>query len=263
MVEDVAKSLRLVEELPPFSSGGSDLRLLGTPPAESGYDAMHIRRGDNLWEDNAMRAVEKYWVSRGHPPLEGTFDIAGQRGGPTDWFRALSARYPTSYVPFSHYWSQYKTSTSSCPSGNYGERVRRVYLATDAIESVRAEIANLTASHGAEYWINRCNQQVEFVFNSQEKYAKHLAATLQTDQGSQTAVHGHFTKVHGEGYDQYLRTVSAITDLHILSQSDVFVGEFQSYWGRILRTLRTSFQDDEPTTKEFVTAWGETQTSFF
>eukprot|EP00984_Skeletonema_dohrnii_P033885 scaffold31956_cov78-Skeletonema_dohrnii-CCMP3373.AAC.2 len=44
---------------------------------------------------------------------------------------------------------------------------------------------------------------------------------------------------------RYNRTIAAIADLKILSQSDIFVGEYNSNEGRLVHTARTSFVDGE------------------
>lgn len=140
-----------------------------------------------------------------------------------------AASYPTSYIPFDRYWHRYKSSgcssnpSSLSSSNNQSQQIdirRPVYIATDDLETVRAEIANLSNSspEGAEYWIH-CSQRIEFVFSPQgERYARHLhvsnQATAIDNQSNTTAAE----ILYDEGYEQYLRTVSAVTDLHILSR---------------------------------------------
>ena len=42
----------------------------------------------------------------------------------------------------------------------------------------------------------------------------------------------------GDCEDRYERNLAAIADLMLLAKSDLFVGEFNSNWGRLVRTFR-------------------------
>lgn len=230
VVEDVITTLEAVDL---FSSDSSDssssLELFDTAAQSNdavGYDAMHIRRGDRVGTNVNTIEVERYWVERGYPPIKQNItmnNIERNKG------LMEAASYPTSYIPFAQYWHRYKSSgCSSNPSSlssnnNQSQQIdirRPVYIATDDLETVRAEIANLTNSspEGAEYWIH-CSQQIEFVFNPRgERYARHIhvsnQATAIDDQSNNTTTE----ILYDEGYEQYLRMVSAVTDLHILSR---------------------------------------------
>jgi hypothetical protein len=163
-----------------------------------------------------MKAVEKYYVERGYPPMNITMTARSEED-----FRLLTSLYPTNYIPFAEYWRKY--TSSRCSSADENGDVRYVYLATDAIESVRSEITSLTSSEGADYWVH-CNKRIEFVFNSREEHAKHIHTSLQTTREAQEegvsalTTHRHFENVVGDGYDRYMRTVTALADMHILSQ---------------------------------------------
>lgn len=256
VVQDVKKSIEKFDKLPLRpSSDETSLQLFKTSSLTSGgYDAMHIRRGDRIYSIGSMMAVEKYWVERGYPAVNITTRSMKK-------WDSLSALYPTNYIPFSQYWDRYKKSRCSNSGLNNKTHassahitrqgaIRYLYLATDDIVNVRAEIANLTLSEGAKYW-TRCEQQIEFVYNPQEQYAKHIHVQRQSIRQQEDCENCE------EGYEMYMRTLCAITDLHILSQSDIFVGESKSYWGKMLRTFRTSFEHNIPMTKDTWAAWGD------
>jgi len=227
---------------------GSYMQKIDLPPSSStklslfhnmggGYDAMHIRRGDSLTTGQSIRSTEEYWMQQGHPA----------RDNKTDDIATLSI-YPTNYVPFVEYWEQYVTY-NNCNLGNVSSLVRKIYIATDDINTVKSEIANLTSTNGQQFW-TVCNKSVEFMFNPKEKHTthlhQHLAPNTSSNNGGNTTTNGH---------DQYSRALTALVDLQILARSDVFVGDIRSYLSRLLRMLRTSFQDNRAQTRDIVIAW--------
>jgi len=119
---------------------------------------------------------------------------------------------PTNYIPFSFYLEQLKEENQSLDTTT-------VYVATDDPATVKQEIANLTSTQRGHY---------NFVMNP--------------DEAATTGHHVH--SVDGDCSERYNKTVAAVADLTILSQARTFVGDFSSNWGRLVRTMRTSFTDD-------------------
>ncbi|KAL9187264.1 hypothetical protein ACHAXT_001367 [Thalassiosira profunda] len=253
VVRDVNASLALLDNLPipgvSSAENGSQPRLLGKSTENAGYDAMHIRRGDRVGTKESAAEVQRYWNRRGHRPRRKL--VLGQNA--TINRARLASAYPTEYVPFEQYWQTY--NSSECPQSGRNSSahslpaVRSVYVATDDVNTVRMEIANLTTTHGPEYWTH-CNQSIEFVFYPEGQHAQHIHESANNrGQGNVSAL--------DEGYQRYQRSISSLTDLQILSQSDVFVGVVHSFWGRFLRLLRTTFRQSIPVPGDIQIAWGK------
>ena len=279
------------------SSSSSVLGLLTPSPSLmkpmniiAGYDSMHIRRGDRIGTKPSMIAVEQYWNDRGYYPMTNTSSSSFEE-----------YHYPTNYVPFDQYWRQYQamdncSNINSSNMNNYNHYdesndqnhsinnsnnnnsknnmpIRYIYIATDDVDTVKAEIANLTSvspsssslsastspnNNNNNNTVYHCGQRVEFIFNPQVEYATHLHVSNQIinshangngsgdGNGVSTTFIGRDNTNQNDNnpsHDQYLRTISAMTDLYILSQSDTFVGESPSFWGRLLNMCRTLFED--------------------
>ena len=234
VVKDVASYMQKID-LPPSSSAKRSL----FHTAGGGYDAMHVRRGDSLTRGQSIRSTEEYWMQQGYPA----------RSNKTDDVATLSI-YPTNYVPLVKYWEKYVRYNNNCNLGNASSSVRKLYVATDDINTVKSEIENLTSTNGHHFW-TVCNKTVVFMFNPQEEHTthlhQHLAPNISSRNGGNTITNGH---------DQYSRALAALVDLQILARSDVFVGDDRSYVSRLLWMLRTSFQDGRAHTRDIVMAWG-------
>jgi hypothetical protein len=146
------------------------------------YVAFHVRRGDKLFAES-KGLVDAYWSERGYN----------------------ESTQPTNYIPFSHYLKQVEMDHRL---GTFTD----MYIATDDLDTVRKEIANLTDF-----------QNVRVYTNPDDSTAVHL----QSD---------------GNCKNRYNRTIAAISDLCILSRSNVFVGEYNSNWGRLVHTARSLFR---------------------
>ena len=208
------------------------------------YDAIHVRRGDRVLQKSYMVALEEYYVERGFPKVEVS---AIPEQDVKQRMKAVSI-YPTSYIPFECYWEMLIKQSCSPPEGS--RPTRPVFIATDDVDTVQDEILNLTG-HGVVFEI--CSRAVDFVFTSNPNYAMHIHLGMQT-QLQKNKMESSLSESHG----QYLRTISALADLHLLCQSDVLIAEVHSYWGRLLTLLRTSFADGDAytVTKEVRPAWG-------
>lgn len=264
LMKDVEKTLgEIYGKVPTFSPSNehddgnvtlSISRLFDTSPSAedyrnvsphgSGYDAMHIRRGDRIYQPQYMKVTEEYWVRRGYPSVDPNND-----GGMSSEKRMkrISALYPTNYVPFSEYCRRYNSlskcrksdsieiaadnasSDGASPFNNTSasnQRTKRlVYVATDDVRTIRSEIRNLTSSKGVEYRIH-CDEWVEFAFNPRSGYAKHIHRSKQVDDQSGTEKE----TARGEEHGRYMRTIYGLTDLHILSQRVEYILEqFNAY----------------------------------
>jgi len=115
---------------------------------------------------------------------------------------------PSNYIPISHYLEQVQNEQESGVLTN-------VYIATDDQDSIKREIDELSGF-----------SNVSFYMNPDTSPKIHLQSDLECSI-------------------RYNRTIAAIADLKILSQSDIFVGEYNSNEGRLVHTARTSFVDGE------------------
>ncbi|GAX10781.1 hypothetical protein FisN_13Lh385 [Fistulifera solaris] len=50
---------------------------------------------------------------------------------------------------------------------------------------------------------------------------------------------------------RYAMTMDALAELEVLIRADVFVGEFNSNWGKYIHTMRTDFTEDYPKVRDF------------
>jgi hypothetical protein len=176
-------------------------------PLNSGYDAIHVRRGDKL-ETEARKEVVAYWHSQGYDRVQ---------------------QFPTNYIPFRHYlrlwdstdcenyWNGFQTQAAS----------RLVYVATDDPMTVKEEISKLPKGSDGTTIVAGC-KKVKFIF-----------APVSED----TAFHINEGGGKTDCYVRYKRNIRAIADLMILTKSDTFVGEFVSNWGRIIRLNRMILND--------------------
>mmetsp|Transcript_17 Transcript_17/g.53 ORF Transcript_17/g.53 Transcript_17/m.53 type:complete len:593 (-) Transcript_17:2396-4174(-) len=176
-------------------------------PLNSGYDAIHVRRGDKL-ETESRQEVVAYWHSQG-------YDRVGQ--------------FPTNYIPFRHYlrlWDS--TDCDSYWNGFQTQATTRlVYVATDDPTTVKEEIAKLPKGSDGTTIVAGC-KKVKFIF-----------APVSED----SAFHINEGGGKVDCYVRYKRNIRAIADLMVLTKSDTFVGEFVSNWGRIIRLNRLVLND--------------------
>eukprot|EP00986_Skeletonema_menzelii_P004751 scaffold1665_cov149-Skeletonema_menzelii.AAC.1 len=141
---------------------------------------------------------------------------------------------PTNYIPFVHYLDQFKKA--ECPLNEHGEveRMKRiVYVATDDPVVVKKEIADLPhhIDESTILW-NGCHE-LSFYFNPTKESGFHL---------------------NGDGERGFLDG----------SKDNCFdSGEFNSNWGRLLRTMRVRLRDsgdaEYSKTLDMRIAWGVMQ----
>ena len=189
-------------------------------PLDQEYSAIHVRRGDKLAVE-ARPEVERYWKSQGYTDMN---------------------NLPTDYVPFAHYLSQWDSS-DSCTTNDDGDlevMKHNVYIATDDPIVVRQEIDALANHIDANtiLW-NDCHE-LTFYFNPTDSNAFHLNGDGEDgfDKTKENATE------KDSCFARYHRNIASIADMMILSKSRIFIGEYNSNWGRVIRTMRVRLNDN-------------------
>lgn len=173
------------------------------------YDAIHVRRGDKLAVE-ARRPVRLYWTERGQ-------------------YDEVTGVMPTNYIPLRHYLTQYE-SVTKCMDGP-----RTVYIATDDPVEVKAEINELPKDDDGYTLIvtddgaPMCHK-LRFIFSSFD---------------AQSGYHLHDGYGKGSCEERYERNIASVADLMLLTKSDLVVLEFNSNWGRLVRTFRLRVNDSQ------------------
>ena len=184
------------------------IRAMDLPMGER-YVAIHVRRGDKLAEE-ARGNILRYYNQRGYTE---------------------QSNLPTDYIPFAHYLEQWDNS-DAC---RVNEPIKHnVYIATDDPVTVRQEIANLPnhITPNTVIW-NECHQ-LTFYFNPADSQAFHLNGDGEKGFGP-----NHKDAAEQENcLTRYQRNIVGIADMMVLSKAATFIGEYNSNWGRVIRTLR-------------------------
>lgn len=183
-------------------------------PMDGTYTAIHVRRGDKLAVE-ARGNIIRYYSQRGY----------------TD-----ESNLPTDYIPFVHYLEQWDNSDACRINARGGEQPikHNVYIATDDPVTVRQEIANLPnhITPNTVIW-NECHQ-LTFYFNPTDSQAFHL-----NGDGEKGFYPNHKDAAERENcFTRYQRNIVGIADMMVLSKATTFIGEYNSNWGRVIRTLR-------------------------
>ena len=211
---------------------------LGVP-----HDAMHVQRGNsNTTGSEGERFVAQYW---NRVRKETT---RAQRLMTT--FRPAQAQklLPKDYIPLTQYLCQ--SEDLEC---NVEEKPWIVYVATNNSTDVQSEINYLRKdSEGNTLLTKDACHKFKFVFCP---FDPSLGFHIELDSAK------------GGCEEQYWRNVASIADLMILAKSNVFLGEFNLNWGRLVRIfwLRMMSSDDSliigarpVLLKEMKIAWGHT-----
>ncbi len=176
------------------------------------HDAIHVRRGDKLVME-ARRLVRLFWKERG-------------------MYDEVNDDMPTNYIPFRHYLSQYENVTT-CMDGP-----RTVYVATDDPVVVKAEINDLPKDDDGNVVLHAADGSItchalRFVFTTHDAPSGH-----------------HLHEGYGKGSceERYERNIASIADLMLLSRGNVVIVEFNSNWGRLVRTFRLRINDSKRVT---------------
>lgn len=176
-------------------------------PLDVPYDAMHIRRGDKLDHDS-RHFVIKYWSEQG-------------------MYNPDTGEMPREYIPFAHYLRQF--DEVSC---NVDGRPRLVYVATDDPTEVKSEITELPRDDEGYYTIRSngpCQHRFQFIFSPLDP-----SLGFHIDKSSHAK---------DDCDERYARNIASIADLMILAKSDTYVGEYNSNWGRLVRTFRVRMNE--------------------
>jgi hypothetical protein len=171
----------------------------------SPYIGVHVRRGDKLLVE-AKGWVDQYWNST--PSKEFTTNVTND------------ATHPN-YIPFEAYMNHViQASQILQRPSSQTESPINVYVATDDLATVKGEIENLSPA-----------MQNDFAFWF------HPA----TRDSSADSIIGHIREAGNDCQNRYDRTIASVMDLILLTRSSVFVGEYNSNWGRLVRAHRSIF----------------------
>jgi hypothetical protein len=183
-------------------------------PLNVDYDSIHVRRGDKL-EQESKREVNNFWRARGYG-------------------KGTGRKIPRNFIPFSHYVGQ---GYHKKPCNADGE-AHLVYVATDDPRVIKQELTGMKKDDLGFTVMNQCHK-FKFVFGPAQN--DEAPSHLNSEGGHRNCV------------DRYKRNISGIADLLILAKSNLFVGEFNSNWGRLVRVFRMRLND------ELFTADGEAE----
>ena len=253
-------------------------------PLDEQYDAIHVRRGDMLQEEGTKKFVERYWEEQVAPDElkveanKATKTGPGDEAGDETLAQAEEAGRKD-YIPFTHYLRQfedrecnYNINETPFASGSIWFSLLRggtdkpmnkahlVYIATDDPEQVQQEINQLPQDEAGFTIIHECHK---FKFFFSPKVDMSEKGELIYDCSMSTgAFESGFRIQNGASpkngcADRYVRTIASIGDLMLVAKSDLFVGEFNSNWGRLVRIFRMQMNADmEVGDLEMKVAWG-------
>ncbi|KAL7540999.1 hypothetical protein ACHAWF_006835 [Thalassiosira exigua] len=187
-------------------------------PLDREFSAIHVRRGDKLATE-AAREVAAFWKSKGHKD---------------------KAHLPTNYVPFEHYLNKWDDA-ASCRGGDGEMHVveHNVYVATDDPKEVRKEILALPGRIDERTVLWRACHKLSFFFAPEGDGVFHLNGEI---TGLKTLAKDREAK-KGDCRERYRRNVASVADMMLLARARTFIGEFNSNWGRVVRTLRVRLND--------------------
>jgi len=180
-------------------------------PLNVDYDSIHVRRGDKL-EQESKREVNSFWRARGYG-------------------KGTGRKIPRNYIPFSHYVGQ---GYHKRPCNADGE-AHLVYVATDDPNVIKQELTGMKKDDLGFTVMNKCHK-FNFIFGPTPK--------------DDTPSHLNSEGGHRNCVDRYNRNIAGIADLLILAKSNLFVGEFNSNWGRLVRVFRMRLNDELMATEE-------------
>jgi hypothetical protein len=108
-----------------------------------------------------------------------------------------------------------------------------VYVASDDPTVVKAEIEDLPKGEDGH----------ALLFAGDGAPACHRFCFVFTSHGAPSGHHIHEGYGKGSCEERYERNLAAVADLMLLARSDVAVVEFNSNWGRLVRTLPLRVND--------------------
>jgi len=195
-------------------------------PLDAPYDGIHVRRGDKLAKDGKF-FVRNYWDQRGQYDKE-------------------TGSMPQNYIPFTQYLRHLQTYECNID----GENPRLVYVATDDPLEVQSEINELPKdSQGYTllpklYDASQKRGIVGFLKGAwPTKSACHKLQFIFSPIEPSLGFHIETGRAKDNCDERYSRNIASIADLMILTKSDVFVGEYNSNWGRLVHMFRLKMND--------------------
>jgi len=173
------------------------------------YDAMLIRRGDDILDDpDSRKSIANYWDSRG---LYNRQDESAIR----------------SYVPLKQYTRHYNSMGCST-----SDKPRKVFIIANDKTQVDKTIMKSLRSNTLIRRDNLSSIESEVHEYQQKCYKLDF-----------TVVHNQYAEDEEEDMNcdyWYERSISSIANLMILSKSEIFVSDFRSSFGRLIRMFRTT-----------------------
>jgi len=173
------------------------------------YDAMLIRRGDDILDDpDSRKSIANYWDSRG---LYNRQDESAIR----------------SYIPLMQYTRHYNSKGCS-------DKPRKVFIIANDKTQVDKTIMKSLRSNTLIRRDNLSSIESEVHEYQQKCYKLDF-----------TVVHNQYMEEEDDDKDMncdywYERSISSIANLLILSKSETFVSDFRSSFGRLIRMFRTT-----------------------
>jgi len=147
----------------------------------------------------------------------------------------------TNFIPLRHYLSQYDDLKCS-------DEPRLVFIASDSPAQVKQEIDELPKDQDGNSITNDECHKFQFIF------------TPAANDADMTSGGFHLHRDRTGPAHKYTKNIASVADLMIMAKSDMFIGEYNSNWGRFLRVFRLRLNDDGTLdrTKDVKVAWGNT-----
>ena len=197
-------------------------------PLHKEFSAIHVRRGDKLLVESKPE-VREYWKQQGQ-------------------LHSDNYKPNTNYIPFIAYLDQWD-GPDKCKRNRWGKlqiQKENVYVATDDPIVVKQEVANLPnhINKNTVLW-NEC-YELTFYFSPADFHSFHLNGHHGGDEVEEDHDY-EGGRGRGEGEDdgakdncfaRYDRNIVSIADMVIAAKSRTFIGEYNSNWGRLVRTMR-------------------------
>ena len=212
------------------------LKTFDIPLDDGEYSAIHVRRGDKLAFEGRGE-VERYWKSKGYTDMN---------------------NLPTDYVPFEHYLNQWD-GPYTCQTNSEGTKEiqkHNIYIATDDPIVVKQEIDALDNHVDEDTILWKDCHELTFYFNPTDASAFHLNGDGEDGFVAKEGDEDEEDDGSDSCFARYHRNIASIADMMILSKARTFIGEYNSNWGRVIRTMRVrlndgpvSDSDDSKTTK--------------
>ncbi len=202
------------------------LGLLDMPLVHQEYSAIHVRRGDKLLVESKSE-VREYWKTQGQLH-------------PDNYMPNID------YIPFVAYLDQWD-GPDKCQRNRWGKlqiQKQNVYVATDDPVVVKQEVANLPnhIDKNTVLW-NEC-YELTFYFSPANFHSFHINGH---HGGEEREENDHYEGEGKRGDDEskndncfarYDRNIVSIADIAIAAKARTFIGEYNSNWGRLIRTMR-------------------------